>query len=303
MNTTTSNRRIQNAARPGMRFERLCLALAILASCVSGCASTAPSTESKLPAAAAPTPAPDSARPLPTLFLAGDSTVHNTSPGLTGWGDVIAPHFDGARIRVDNRARAGRSSRTFQTEGLWNQLLAAAKPGDFVLIQFGHNDSGPLDDTNRARGTIKGLGDESREIYNPITRQQEIVHTYGWYLRRCVGDARARGITPILCSPVPRMPRQPPQASDVDSYVAWSTELAAQEKVDFIDLNRLIRSHYAGLGTNEIKTTYFTARDNTHSSLAGAQLNAACVVEGLRSLPNCPLGAYLLQTPAPPAPR
>ena len=58
------------------------------------------------------------------------------------------------------------------------------KPGDLVLLQFGHNDSGALDDSSRARGTLPGVGDEIREIENPILKRHEVIHTYGWYIRQ-----------------------------------------------------------------------------------------------------------------------
>src|SRR6476469_8851802 len=130
----------------------------------------------------------------PTLFIVGDSTVKNGTRGQMGWGDPISGFFDTSRIRIENRARGGRSSRTFQTEGLWDRVLADAKPGDFVLIQMGHNDGGPLDDPARARGSIRGIGEETREIDNPITKKKETVHTYGWYLRKYIADARAKGM-------------------------------------------------------------------------------------------------------------
>src|SRR5437867_12654193 len=99
----------------------------------------------------------------PTLFIIGDSTVKNGSgegaDGLWGWGSVIGPHFDATRIKIENRALGGRSSRTFLTEGLWAKVLADLKAGDFVLMQFGHNDGGPLD-SGRARASLKGNGDD-----------------------------------------------------------------------------------------------------------------------------------------------
>src|ERR1700731_2382055 len=87
----------------------------------------------------------------PTLFLIGDSTVHNGrgdgANGQWGWGEPIVDLFDPAKIHVKNMALGGRSSRTFLTEGHWEKVLAELKPGDFVMMQFGHNDGGPLDDT------------------------------------------------------------------------------------------------------------------------------------------------------------
>src|SRR5215204_3322955 len=70
---------------------------------------------------------------LPTLFIIGDSTVNNSGEGFQGWGNVIGDLFDKTKINVENRARGGRSSRTFYTEGLWEKVLSELKPGDFVL--------------------------------------------------------------------------------------------------------------------------------------------------------------------------
>src|ERR1041384_4593852 len=93
--------------------------------------------------------ATDSKPAVPTLFIIGDSTVKNGSGkgdgGLWGWGDWIRPYFDSTKIKIENRAIGGRSSRTFLTEGRWDKVLADLKSGDFVLMQFGHNDGGALD--------------------------------------------------------------------------------------------------------------------------------------------------------------
>jgi lysophospholipase L1-like esterase len=238
----------------------------------------------------------DADRRPPTLFLVGDSTVRNGTKGQMGWGDPIAGLFDKSRIRVENHALGGRSSRTFQTEGRWDRILAVARKGDFVLIQMGHNDAGPLDDPRRARGTLRGTGEETREIDNPLTKKKEVVHTYGWYLRKYVADARARGMTLILLSPVPRCPRRAVEKGSVERnpYVAWAEEVATAEKVPFINLNRLVLARYAERTPEEIKAKLFTPADDTHTSPAGAELNAACVVEGLRALEDCPLKDYLL---------
>jgi lysophospholipase L1-like esterase len=174
-------------------------------------------------------------------------------------------------------------------------VLAAAKPGDFVLLQIGHNDGGPLDDPNRARGSIRGLGEETRDIYNPVLKRPETVHTYGWYLRKYISDARARGMTLILCSPIPHCPRKAVKSGDVEKspYGEMSEAVATNPSVPFIDLNRIAMSHYAGLSPEEIKQKYFTPADNTHTSLAGAELNAQSVIEGLKLLTDSTLATYL----------
>lgn len=229
----------------------------------------------------------------PTLFLIGDSTVRNgAGDGANkqwGWGEPVAAYFDTAKITVLNRARGGRSSRTFLTEGLWDQVLSAMKPGDFVLIQFGHNDGGPINDTSRARGTIKGAGEETEEIDNLLTKKHEVVHSYGWHLRKYVADARAKGATPIICSPVPRKIWKEGRIAR-DQYSRWAEDVAKVEKAGFIDLDEIIARQYEAMGAEKVEPLF--ADEHTHTTLAGAELNAACVIAGLKALEPDPLASY-----------
>lgn len=245
-----------------------------------------------------PLPVPDNPR-LPTLFLIGDSTVHNGrgdgANGQWGWGEPLADHFDRTKINVVNRALGGRSSRTYLTQGHWAKVKSMLKPGDFVLIQFGHNDSGPLDDMARARGTLGGIGDETREIDNPITRQHEVVHTYGWYMRQFIADIRAAGATAIVCSPVPRkIWKDGKVARNSQDYGGWAATIASSEHVPFVDLNEIIAKRYEELGREKVETLF--ADEHTHTTRAGAELNAECVVAGLKGLPHGPLTAYFAST-------
>ena len=244
----------------------------------------------------------DMNRKLPMLFIVGDSTVHNPGRGERGWGDVIGKNFDTNKIRVENHALGGRSSRTFITQGYWDMVLAAAKPGDFVIVQLGHNDGGALNEEPpgskyplRARGTIRGLGEETQEIDNVLTKQHEVVHTYGWYLRKYISDAHAKGMTIILCSPIPHVPKVTVKAGDVEKseYVRLSAAVAEAEKVPFIHLNKITMSRYDGMTPKEVKEKYFTPADDTHTSFAGAELNAQSVIEGLKELKDCPLNGFL----------
>ena len=232
---------------------------------------------------------------LPTLFLVGDSTVRNGhgdgANGQWGWGEPLVDFFDVSKINVVNRAIGGRSSRTYITEGHWADTLALMKPGDIVLFQFGHNDSGPLDDTARARGTIPGVGDESKEIENPILKRHETVHTYGWYMRQYVADTLAKGATPILCSPIPRkIWRDGKVVRNADNYGGWARQVALQLHVAFIDLNAIIARRYDALGEEKVEPLF--ADPHTHTSREGAELNAQCVVAGLKALAHDPLASY-----------
>lgn len=305
-------------------------------------AQTAPSTP------ASPTAAPESAMPpatrrmppdaatqeknlgltgpanpnLPSLILVGDSTVRNGhgvgSDGLWGWGAPIADLFDPAKINIVNRAIGGLSSHTYISQGHWANTLALIKPGDFVLIQFGHNDGGlnvpgavPIPDQGlqpgqqppppppgarprgpNSRGSLPGTGDETLDVESPFTHQTETVHTFGWYLRKYVADTRAKGATPILCSLVPRkIWVEGHIRRNTDTYRGWTRAVAEQEHVPFIDLNEIIAERYDAMGQVAVDPLF--GDPHTHTTWAGAVLNAEAVVSGLRALPNHPLDKYL----------
>lgn len=242
---------------------------------------------------------------LPTVFYIGDSTVRNGSGtggnGEWGWGDMTGIYFDSAKVNVVNRAIGGRSSRTFVTEGRWDQVLEALRPGDFVIIQFGHNDGGAINDTSRARGSIRGIGEESQEIDNLMTKKHEVVHTFGWYMRKFIAESRAKGATPIVASLVTRNIWENGKAvRNKTDYAGWAEQMARAEGVAFLDLNEFIAREYDKLG--EAATRPLFGRDHTHTTLPGAQLSARVVIGGLKGLPGNPLGAYFSPAAASIAP-
>lgn len=240
-------------------------------------------------------PSPEQANNLPTLWIIGDSTVKNNTRGLQGWGDPIAAYFDTTKINIKNRALGGRSSRTFQTEGLWDKVLSEMKSGDFVLIQFGHNDNGPLN-TGRARASLHNNSDDTQEVVMEATGKTEVVYSYGWYLRKYIADAKAKGATPIILSLVPRNMWDSDGKTvnrATNDYTLWASQAAKQGGADFVDLNDIIADHYEALGQEKVKTEFFL-EDHTHTTPAGAKLNALSVVEGLERLEHCALCKYLL---------
>ncbi|WP_216859196.1 rhamnogalacturonan acetylesterase [Hymenobacter citatus] len=237
-------------------------------------------------------------RPRPTLYLIGDSTVKNGKGrgdgGLWGWGNFLAAHFDTTRIQVENDALGGTSSRTFRTLGLWEKVQAKLQPGDYVMMQFGHNDSSPLNDTLRARGTIKGTGAETEQINNLLTKKPETVHSYGWYLRQFIAETRAKGATPIVCTLVPRNQWTNGKVNrSTDGYAGWAATVAREENVPLIDLNQRAAYRYDQAGEAAVRATYFNTTDHTHTIKAGARLNAELVADGIRSLKRLPLRKYL----------
>ena len=232
----------------------------------------------------------------PTFYIIGDSTVRNgDGTGKNqqwGWGSFMANYFDTTKISIRNDAIGGRSSRTFITEGRWDKIMANLKEGDYVIMQFGHNDSGPLDDTARARGTIRGVGGESKEIYNPIMKKQEVVHSYGWYMRKYIHDTKSKGAIPIVCSPIPRNDwKEGKVIRSTDSYAKWAKEVATSEDAYFIDLNELVASKYEEMGVDKVNP--FFPVDHTHTNIDGAKINVEIVVNALKTIKPKELDKYL----------
>ncbi len=227
---------------------------------------------------------------LPTLFVASDSTAAKARQRPQwGWAECLPRYFDATRLNVVNLARGGRSSRTYLTEGWWAALLAHAKPGDYVLIQFAHNDATAID-SPQARGSLPGLGDETKDVVNALTGRKETVHTFGWYVRRMIADAKTAGLRPILVSPtIKNSWRDGRIDRDAGKYPDWLRALAAEASVPFVDLSTLAADELETLGQETVRPLY---SGKTHFMEGGAQLHARLAALGLERLPGAPLKLF-----------
>jgi len=230
----------------------------------------------------------------PTLYIIGDSTVRNSNKEQWGWGALIADLFDTSRISIANNAMAGRSTRTFIREGRWDRVLNVLQKGDYVMMQFGHNE-GSRPDTTRAgyRGVLRGTTDDSVELtWSDGTR--EVVHSYGWYIRKFIMDVKAKGATPVVLSMIPRNEfREGKVMRAANDYGKWARESAEKEGAFFIDLNTITADKYDEWGPDKVKQ--FFPGDHTHTNKEGAAVNAASVVDGIRQNPKIELNKYLLK--------
>ncbi len=230
----------------------------------------------------------------PVLFTIGDSTVKNEDKdedGMWGWGSVIAELFDPEKITVENHAMAGRSARTFLDEGRWDNVYNALQPGDYVIMQFGHNDGGDIN-TGKARGELHGSGPESKVFKMEKTGINQVVYTYGWYIRKFIMDAKEKGAIPIVLSHTPRNKWKDGKIeSNADSYGKWAKDAAREAGAYYIDLNAISGKKFQAL--TEAGTPPFFKKDHTHTSKKGARLNAASIAEGLLGT-DCSLKDYLL---------
>ena len=232
----------------------------------------------------------------PVLFITGDSTVKNTDRdenGMWGWGAVAAEVFDTTKITIQNSAQAGRSCRSYLREGRWDRVVNDLRPGDFVLIQFGHNDIGREIDHGKARNEIPGTADSSH-VYRVRTDEEvrnEVVYTFGWYLRKMIVDVWEKGATPVLVSLTPRNEWTGGKIERRnDTYGRWYREVAEQTGVDLLDLHNLSADAMDKLGQQ--KAAHYYKNDHTHTSKKGARLNAKCVAKGLKRMKH-PLAKYL----------
>ena len=237
----------------------------------------------------------------PIVFITGDSTVKNKDSdkdGMWGWGSQAYTVFDQDKVTCVNVAKAGRSTRSYVREGRWEQVYNTLQPGDFVLLQFGHNDICPIADA-KERGVIPGTADTCHVYKMEKDGRYEVVYSFGWYLRKMIDDCREKGATPILVSLTPRneWPHGKVERRN-DSYGKWYREVVEQTGVDFLDVHNIsadfLDRKFASKSEEKSKkaaSRYFN-NDHTHTSLAGARMNAQSVAKGLRDI-NSPLAAYL----------
>ena len=239
-----------------------------------------------LAAASAPAPAPAPAA-IPTLFIAGDSTAAVNSATQKGWGIGFQDYFDPAKLKIVNRAVSGLSSRTFITGGSWQRIISAVQPNDYVIIQFGHNDNGPVD-SFRFRGTMASLGDETQEAHN-AQNQPETVHTFGWYMKSMIKDVLDKGANPIVVSMTVRgewVPTPPTADSKIErgfgDYAKLAVDLGKQQGVRTFDLTNFVADQYQQMGPEKVKALF--PADTTHTNRDGADINAHAVISGIKAL-------------------
>ncbi|MCA9218480.1 MAG: rhamnogalacturonan acetylesterase, partial [Planctomycetales bacterium] len=227
---------------------------------------------------------------LPTLFVASDSTAATGGRTTRGWGAVLIDYFDVSKLNIINRAVGGRSFRSFTREGHWDQIVEHLKEGDFVIIEFGHNDGGGAHNS-RGRGDVPGISDETETVIGRDGKE-EIVHTFGWYLRKYIRDARSKGATPIVSTTTVRNLWGDGRVErGMGNMRDWAEEVAKQENAIFIDHSNLGADHYEKVG-REAATTYHP-QDHTHTNVAGAIANAETFLAGLRANSDAGLNQYL----------
>jgi lysophospholipase L1-like esterase len=210
------------------------------------------------------------------IFLAGDSTISIKDPKNypeTGWGMPFV-HFWDSTVSVVNLAKNGRSTRTFISEGLWKTIYSDMEPGDYVFIQFGHNDEVP-------------------SKVSSYTKPDEFKSN----LKRFIKETLDKGGVPVLLTPVSRRNfKEGKQVETHTEYSAYVREVAKERDVALIDLDEKSRELYQQLGEESSRLLFLHLKagehpnypegktDNTHFSELGARLVAQLVLKEIQAL-------------------
>ncbi len=240
----------------------------------------------------------------PMVFLCGDSTGKNEDKnpdGMWGWGSQGYTVFDAKKCVFQNQAKAGRSTRTYLDEERWEEVYNSLQPGDYVLIQFGHNDIGGID-KQKERGVIATDKDTCHVYRMESNGKYKVIYSFGWYIRKMVRDAQEKGATPIILSFTPRnewhqgkgevrgtfYPVDEKTSKEYierrnDKYIPqWDKTIAEELGAAFVDVHNITADALDKLG-KEKAAAYFN-HDHTHTSLKGAKLNAQSVAKGLKAI-------------------
>ncbi|KAH6664574.1 carbohydrate esterase family 12 protein [Halenospora varia] len=232
-------------------------------------------------------------RATPTLYLIGDSTMAKGGggTGTQGWGVYLPYSMTG--INVVNDAVAGRSARSYTDEGRFNTVAASVVSGDFVLIEFGHNDGGSLTTTDNGRTDCGGSGSETC-----TTPAGLVVQTYPTYLTNAAKLMTAKGAKVIISSPTPNNVCETGTCSYTASRFTGYCKIVVSNvgsAASFVDHGQYVANRYITLGATVVDTYY--PNDHTHTSPKGADVVAAAFVKGALCS-GSPLASYIKNTTA-----
>ena len=238
------------------------------------------------------------------IFLCGDSTGKNEDKnpdGMWGWGSQGYTIFDESKCTFVNCAKAGRSTRTYLNENRWEEVYQTLRPGDYVLIQFGHNDIGGID-KDKERGVIACAEDSCKVFKSKNSGKYEVVYSFGWYIHKMIMDAKEKGAIPVILSFTPRneWPNGKIERRNNNYIPQWDEKVAKENGCEFVDIHNIsadfldkkfARKDGDAKKAKEAASVYFN-HDHTHTSLLGARNNAQSLAKGLKAI-NSPLCKYL----------
>lgn len=225
----------------------------------------------------------------------GDSTMSEYKPAATpkrGWGMYLQAFFNPDSVEVNNRGKSGASTRTFyETDNLWPSVKAQMHAGDYLIIQFAHNDEKCKgEDVYEQNAKLRAEGKDTLTDM----RGTEPNTTYKEYLRTYIREARTMGVTPILMSPICRAYFKDGKINDEGrhvlsehkNYVRSMREVAEETGVTFLDMTARSQELYEQLGKDYCMTHYFNCGDKTHTGAEGGMAIASLAYELINQAPE-----------------
>lgn len=225
----------------------------------------------------------------------GDSTMSEYKPAATpkrGWGMYLQAFFNPDSVEVNNRGKSGASTRTFyETENLWPSVKAQMSAGDYLIIQFAHNDEKCKgEDVYEQNAKLRAEGKDTLTDM----RGTEPNTTYKEYLRTYIREARTMGVTPILMSPICRAYFKDGKINDEGrhvlsehkNYVRSMREVAEETGVPFLDMTARSQELYEQQGKDFCMTHYFNCGDKTHTGAEGGMAIASLAYELINQAPE-----------------
>ncbi|KAH8834780.1 putative rhamnogalacturonan acetyl esterase [Flagelloscypha sp. PMI_526] len=207
--------------------------------------------------------------------------LQSASSGIQGWGEKIGQYLTG--ITIVNKAVSGRSARSYTREGKWAAVAALLKAGDYVVIEFGHNDGG--DPSTSDRASVYGEGTDTVTV-TLSDGTVETVYTWPTYIGKMIDSAIAKGATPIISSqPKKKAPNNIFENVTTPTYapvrfVPYASNIATKKGVPFVDHYLATYSLYVKLG--KTTTEGYFPNDHTHTNDAGANQVAWAFLSGLK---------------------
>ncbi len=218
------------------------------------------------------------------LWITGDSTTSNQAKdeSLVSWGEVFDHWFDPEKITVKDAAISGCSIRDYVNQGHWAKLMSEVQKGDVILTCHGHLERAPLTKEVRgSRGSLVGDDDRFVVVYDPDYKREEMIYTFGWYVRKFISASQANGGDLIMLSPPPRAIWENGRIRRGQSltYMNLTEKIAFEKGAKFLDIGKSVADAFNQLGMEAVAE--FFGHDNLHTNNQGAEFIADAIFHAL----------------------
>ncbi|KAK7465406.1 hypothetical protein VKT23_005384 [Stygiomarasmius scandens] len=211
-----------------------------------------------------------------TVYLAGDSTMAKGGggSGTDGWGQYLGQYLN---IPTVNMAVGGESARSYTNNGRFNTLANSVKAGDFVIIEFGHNDAHANPDNGKQDAV--GDGYDITAVVQDASGNNILIHSFAYYIENFINAIKAKGATAIISSVTPDNIWTGNEIGTGGRFVDYAQSIGRNESITYVNHNVYVAQAFNKLGQSTVNTFY--PNDHLHTSPAGALVVSQAFVRGL----------------------